>query len=64
MDHRVQYGLAEALDMHGDQFSWSASVFYFAFLVWQPGVSYMNQHLPLGKTVSVSVAVLFIHIQQ
>lgn len=40
--------------MHGTQFSWSASVFYFAFLIWQPAVSYMTQHFPLGKLVSVS----------
>ncbi|KAJ9132465.1 Major facilitator superfamily domain, general substrate transporter [Pleurostoma richardsiae] len=48
------YGLSTALGMHGDQFSWSASIFYFAFLVWQPVVSYMNQHFPLGKLVSVN----------
>ncbi|KAJ6066224.1 hypothetical protein N7444_000216 [Penicillium canescens] len=46
------YGLSTALNMHGEQFSWSASVFYFSFLVWQPVVSYMNQHFPLGKVVS------------
>jgi hypothetical protein len=35
----MQYGLSTVLNMHGNQFSWSASVFYFAFLVWQPAVS-------------------------
>lgn len=50
----LQYGLSDVLNMHGDQFSWSASVFYFAFMVWQPAVSYINQHYPLGKVVSVS----------
>ncbi|KAJ6022339.1 hypothetical protein N7499_002898 [Penicillium canescens] len=48
------YGLSTALNMHGEQFSWSASVFYFSFLVWQPVVSYMNQHFPLGKVVSIN----------
>ncbi|RJE24484.1 Major Facilitator Superfamily [Aspergillus sclerotialis] len=48
------YGLSTALDMNGDQFSWSASIFYFAFLVWQPAVSYMTQHFPIGKVVSIN----------
>ncbi|EOO00115.1 putative mfs allantoate transporter protein [Phaeoacremonium minimum UCRPA7] len=49
------YGLSTVLGMHGDQFSWSASIFYFAFLIWQPAVSYMTQHFPLGKLISVSL---------
>ncbi|OWZ49238.1 allantoate permease [Cryptococcus neoformans] len=48
------YGLQVGLGMHGTQFSWSASVFYFAFLIWQPAVSYMTQHFPLGKLVSIN----------
>jgi hypothetical protein len=50
----MQYGLSTVLNMHGNQFSWSASVFYFAFLVWLPAVAYIHQHFPLGKVISVS----------
>lgn len=50
------YGLATDLGMVGTQFSWSASIFYFAFLIWQPAVSYILQHYPLGKVISVRLA--------
>ncbi|OAA68524.1 Major facilitator superfamily domain, general substrate transporter [Niveomyces insectorum RCEF 264] len=48
------YGLSAALGMHNTQFAWSASIFYFAFLVAQPIVSYLNQRLPLGKVVAAN----------
>lgn len=48
-------GLREDLGMVGDMYSWTGSVFYIGYLVFEFPFSLLLQRLPLIKTVSVFV---------
>ncbi|KAH8705917.1 putative pantothenate transporter [Talaromyces proteolyticus] len=45
------YGLQTDLHLHGQQYSWASSIFYFGFLVWQYPNSIFMQKLPIGRWV-------------
>ncbi|KAL6241270.1 hypothetical protein RBB50_011743 [Rhinocladiella similis] len=49
------YGLQKDLDLHGDQYSWIGSVFYFGYLVWCFPSASILQKLPIAKTVSIAM---------
>lgn len=42
-------GLIQDLDLHGTQYSWSGSIFYFGYLTFSYPASYLMVRLPLGK---------------
>jgi MFS transporter, ACS family, allantoate permease len=41
--------LASGIDLHGDQYQWLGSMFYFGYLAWEYPTSRLLQVLPLGK---------------
>jgi MFS family permease len=60
-----QLGLIQDLNLHGSQYSWSSSIFYFGYFIWTWPSSWLVVKLPLGKyitgTVLVWGAVLMCH---
>ncbi|KAI0017554.1 MFS general substrate transporter [Xylariomycetidae sp. FL0641] len=43
------FGLQEGTHLHGQQYSWLTSIFYFGYLVAQPVAGLLLQRLPVGK---------------
>ncbi|KAK8151165.1 major facilitator superfamily domain-containing protein [Phyllosticta citrichinensis] len=46
------YGLKQGTHLHGDQYSWLNSIFYFGYLVAQYPSGYIMQRFPIGKFLS------------
>ena len=44
-------------NLHGSEYSWCSSVFYFGYLFWSWPSSYISVRFPLGKYLGASVAV-------
>lgn len=52
-----QLGLTQDLNLHGSQYSWTSSIFYFGYLVWTWPSSWLVVRLPLGKYLTGTVLV-------
>ena len=52
-----QLGLTQDLSLHGSQYSWTSSIFYFGYLVWTWPTSLLVVRLPLGKYIAGTVLV-------
>ncbi|KAF2091504.1 MFS general substrate transporter [Saccharata proteae CBS 121410] len=48
------FGLKEDTHLHGSQYSWVSSVFYFGYLFWEYPTSVLIQRLPVGKYVAIN----------
>ncbi|KAI0468932.1 allantoate permease [Xylaria cf. heliscus] len=51
------YGLEEGTNLHGQDYSWLGSIFYFGYLASQFPSGYLIQRLPVGRVVSVTVII-------
>ncbi|KAI0455817.1 allantoate permease [Xylaria acuta] len=51
------YGLQEGTNLHGQDYSWLGSIFYFGYLASQFPSGYLIQRLPVGRVVSVTVVI-------
>jgi MFS family permease len=51
------YGLQEGTNLHGQDFSWLGSLFYFGYLTSQFPAGYVIQRLPLGKVIGVTTTI-------
>ncbi|KAI1162945.1 allantoate permease [Nemania serpens] len=51
------YGLKEGTNLHGQDFSWLGSIFYFGYLASQFPSGYLMQRLPVGRVVSTTVVI-------
>lgn len=49
------YGLEEGTDLHGQDYSWLSSIFYFGYLIAQYPAGYLLQRLPIGKFVGGTI---------
>lgn len=49
------FGLDKDLNLHGQQYSWCGSIFYFSYLIGQPFASYMCQRFSISKYVGGSL---------
>ncbi|KAL2208988.1 MFS transporter [Sarocladium strictum] len=47
------YGLQEGTNLHGQDYSWLGTIFYFGYLVAQFPAGYLLQRLPIGRFVSI-----------
>ncbi|KAH7317157.1 major facilitator superfamily domain-containing protein [Stachybotrys elegans] len=47
------YGLEEGTNLHGQDYSWLGTIFYFGYLVSQFPSGYLLQKLPIGRFVSI-----------
>ncbi|TQV91567.1 allantoate permease [Cordyceps javanica] len=50
------FGLKKDTDLHGQQYSWVASIFYFGYLVWEYPTTLLIARLPVGKYLTVNTA--------
>ncbi|KIY66146.1 MFS general substrate transporter [Cylindrobasidium torrendii FP15055 ss-10] len=48
------FGLKTSTGLHGTQYSWVSSVFYFGYLFWEYPTSVLIQRLPVGKYVGIN----------
>ena len=48
-------GLRESLDLHGSQFSWSNSIYYFGYLAASYPFGMLMVRYPVGKVIAISV---------
>lgn len=55
LGYSAVFDLFTSTGMTSDQYSWMASIFYFAYLVAEWPASYLAQHYPTGKVVSAFV---------
>ncbi|KAK5137693.1 hypothetical protein LTR08_007264 [Meristemomyces frigidus] len=46
------YGLQKGTHLHGQQYSWLSSIYYFGYLISQYPSGYLLQRFPLGKVLS------------
>ncbi|KAJ8126104.1 hypothetical protein O1611_g7533 [Lasiodiplodia mahajangana] len=51
------YGLKQGTNLHGQDFSWLGSIFYFGYLASQFPSGYLIQRLPVGRVVSITVII-------
>ncbi|KAI0427994.1 allantoate permease [Xylaria sp. FL1042] len=51
------YGLQQGTHLHGQDFSWLGSIFYFGYLAGQLPSGYLMQRLPVGRVVSATVII-------
>ncbi|KAI1393189.1 MFS general substrate transporter [Hypoxylon trugodes] len=51
------FGLREGTNLHGQDYSWSLSIFYFGYLIAQWPAGYLLQRLPVGKFIGGSALV-------
>ncbi|KAI0378717.1 MFS general substrate transporter [Hypomontagnella monticulosa] len=51
------FGLRQDTNLHGQDYSWSLSIFYFGYLVAQWPAGYLLQRLPVGKFIGATAIV-------
>ncbi|KAL4772766.1 major facilitator superfamily domain-containing protein [Aspergillus nidulans var. acristatus] len=52
LSYAAIFGINEDLNLHGTQYSWLSSIFYFGFLAWAFPTNLMLQRFPIGTKVS------------
>ncbi|KAK3070155.1 hypothetical protein LTR53_010963 [Teratosphaeriaceae sp. CCFEE 6253] len=51
INYASAYGLQKGTNLHGQDYSWLSSIFYFGYLISQYPSGYILQRLPLGKVI-------------
>ncbi|RLL93481.1 hypothetical protein CFD26_101905 [Aspergillus turcosus] len=51
------YGLQQGTKLHGQDYSWLGSIFYFGYLIAQYPAGYALQRLPMGKFLSITTII-------
>jgi hypothetical protein len=70
LSYAAIFGIQEDLNLHGTQYNWLSSIFYFGFLVWAIPTNFMLQRFPVGewqllhKCLSQSTRMLIVDIRQ
>ncbi|KAI9930070.1 hypothetical protein MW887_011880 [Aspergillus wentii] len=55
LSYAAIFGITEDLNLHGTQYSWLSSIFYFGFLAWAFPTNFLMQRLPIGKYLGVNI---------
>ncbi|TPX18838.1 uncharacterized protein E0L32_011453 [Thyridium curvatum] len=55
LSYSAVFDLFKTTHMTSNEYSWMASIFYFAYLAFEWPASYLAQHFPTGKVVSICV---------
>lgn len=55
MSYSAVYNMREDLGMHGQQYSWATSLFYFGYLVGEFPANVLLQKLPVGRFAAVNL---------
>ena len=48
LSYAAIFGIVDDLKLHGTQYSWLSSIFYFGFLAWAFPTNFLLQRLPIG----------------
>lgn len=48
LSYAAIFGIVDDLKLHGTQYNWLSSIFYFGFLVWAFPTNFLLQRLPIG----------------
>lgn len=49
LSYAAIFGIRDDLHLHGTQYNWLSSIFYFGFLAWAFPTNFLMQRLPIGK---------------
>jgi hypothetical protein len=49
LSYAAIFGIRDDLNLHGTQYSWLSSIFYFGFLIWAFPTNFLMQRLPIGR---------------
>lgn len=49
LSYAAIFGIRDDLHLHGTQYNWLSSLFYFGFLAWAFPTNFMMQKFPIGK---------------
>ncbi|KAJ5145830.1 Major facilitator superfamily domain general substrate transporter [Penicillium bovifimosum] len=55
LSYAAIFGIRDDLNLHGTQYSWLSSIFYFGFLAWAFPTNFLMQRLPIGKYLGVNI---------
>ncbi|OJJ72448.1 hypothetical protein ASPBRDRAFT_195155 [Aspergillus brasiliensis CBS 101740] len=55
LSYAAIFGIEEDLNLHGTQYSWLSSIFYFGFLAWAFPTNFLLQRLPIGKYLGANI---------
>ena len=55
LSYAAIFDIEEDLNLHGTQYSWLSSVFYFGFLAWALPTNYMLQRFPVAKYLGINI---------
>lgn len=55
LSYAAIFGIREDLKIHGEQYSWLSSIFYFGFLAWALPTNFLLQRFPVGKYLGVNI---------
>lgn len=57
LNSSTMMGLTTDTHLHGKQFSWVSSIFYFGYLAWSFPAAYLMNRMPIGKYLGVTVVI-------
>ena len=55
LSYAAIFGIEQDLNLHGTQYSWLSSIFYFGFLAWALPTNILLQRLPVGRYVGFNI---------
>ena len=55
LSYAAIFGIEDDLNLHGTQYNWLSSLFYFGFLAWALPTNLLLQRLPVGKYVGFNI---------
>jgi sugar phosphate permease len=55
LSYAAIFGIREDLHIHGLQYSWLSSIFYFGFLFWALPTNFLMQRFPIGKYLGANI---------
>ncbi|KAI4743969.1 MFS general substrate transporter [Aureobasidium sp. EXF-12298] len=55
LSYAAIFGIREDLHIHGQQYSWLSSIFYFGFLFWALPTNFLMQRFPIGKYLGANI---------
>ncbi|KAL9109084.1 MAG: hypothetical protein Q9227_006175 [Pyrenula ochraceoflavens] len=55
LSYAAIFGIRDDLHLHGTQYNWLSSLFYFGFLAWAFPTNFLMQRLPIGKYLGANI---------
>ena len=55
LSYAAIFGIRDDLHLHGTEYNWLSSLFYFGFLAWAFPTNFLMQRLPIGKYLGFNI---------